>query len=264
MKLFILKLGGSLITNKEKAYSPRPEMISSLVSQIKKAYDPSQFHLIIGNGAGSFAHQSAKKYDTTNGFHDEKGAFGACQVHTDAMDLHLLILKECMRQQLPTFSIQPSASIISSGTNETIFFHPVEQALRSKIIPFIYGDVILDEKKGATIYSTDKLCTLLALHFDSLDMYESITILHVGDYEGVLDDKGTLIESIRPQNIEQIRSYLQPTATIDVTGGMLKKVEEAFVLAKAGISTHIINGNTPGIVEKALAGAILKGTLISP
>ncbi|WP_265276815.1 hypothetical protein [Nostoc sp. KVJ3] len=44
--------------------------------------------LIIGNGAGSFAHQSANKYNTINGFSCDEEKLGFCLVHQDALDLN--------------------------------------------------------------------------------------------------------------------------------------------------------------------------------
>lgn len=66
--IVLVKLGESLITDKEKAYTVRRNAIKDLAIQIKLALDRSpETHLIIGNGAGSFAHYPAQQFKMADG-----------------------------------------------------------------------------------------------------------------------------------------------------------------------------------------------------
>jgi len=56
--MIILKLGGSVITNKTKVASFKKEVVDDLSREIKRANK----QLIIIHGAGSFGHIYAKKY----------------------------------------------------------------------------------------------------------------------------------------------------------------------------------------------------------
>ncbi len=87
MELVLVKLGGSLITDKDKPYTARREVITQLVEQVSLIkHENPNLKLIIGNGAGSFAHQSANKYNTINGFSCDEEKLGFCLVHQDALD----------------------------------------------------------------------------------------------------------------------------------------------------------------------------------
>jgi len=56
-KIVLIKLGGSLITNKQKPFTPKISVIDDLSRQIKEALDEDKsLQLIIGNGGGSFPH----------------------------------------------------------------------------------------------------------------------------------------------------------------------------------------------------------------
>ena len=57
--LILIKIGGSLITDKTKPYTTRPEVIKRIAKEIKEAVSEKDVNLIIGHGAGSFGHQSA-------------------------------------------------------------------------------------------------------------------------------------------------------------------------------------------------------------
>src|SRR3989344_5130080 len=67
-KIILLKLGGSLITDKTKPYTARMKIVRNLAVQIKAALrKDSKLQFIIGNGSGSFAHYPAVKYKIRDG-----------------------------------------------------------------------------------------------------------------------------------------------------------------------------------------------------
>ena len=67
-EIIFLKLGGSLITDKDKAYTPRLDKLTELALEIKTVLDSTpDLLLILGHGSGSFGHTAAKKYGTRDG-----------------------------------------------------------------------------------------------------------------------------------------------------------------------------------------------------
>jgi len=262
MNITFLKLGGSLITDKKKPYTLRPQIIKQTISEISEILvENKDTHLVLGNGAGSFAHQSAAKFGTANGFNDKIGLLGTSIVHHDAMKLNQILIEECLEQKLPVFSVQPSA-IVSSANKIPSYanFEIVEKLLKSDFIPFLYGTVIFDEKIGSTIFSTDTIFKLLAIYLQKQG--NNIQIIQAGDYDGVLDKNNKLIAKITPENFENISSSIMISDSVDVTGGMKHKVHELLQLAKTGIQSRIINGKIKGNIKKALL-ANSGGTLIT-
>ena len=78
----LLKLGGSLITDKSQAHTARPELIRRLAEEIRSAWEPDRSPLIIGHGSGSFGHIPAKKYGTRGGVRTEEEWTGFAEVHS--------------------------------------------------------------------------------------------------------------------------------------------------------------------------------------
>ena len=68
-ELILLKLGGSVITDKTQPFTARLDVIERLAAEIKAALDErgDDLQLIVGHGAGSFGHEVAAKYQTHKG-----------------------------------------------------------------------------------------------------------------------------------------------------------------------------------------------------
>ncbi|WP_238553662.1 isopentenyl phosphate kinase [Fortiea contorta] len=263
MELALIKLGGSLITDKDKPYTPRLEIMQQLaweVQQIRK--QNPHLKLIIGNGAGSFAHQSAKKHNTIEGVFNDADKLGFCLVHQDALELNLLLAKVFLKTGLPVVSLPPLMMVVTQNQQllKTDFAY-IENTLASGMIPLVFGDVVLDQAIGGTIVSSDTLLGELAKYFHRQEL--QVRLINAGNYPGVCKQNGQVISHITPVNYGQIKTFLGQSESIDVTGGMAKKVAEFLTVASLGIDCWIIDGNIPGNLSRTVLGQSCLGTLIS-
>jgi len=62
-EIILLKLGGSLLTDKNKPFSIREDVVRSVIQQIIDANKK----IILIHGGGSFGHPLAKKYNISTG-----------------------------------------------------------------------------------------------------------------------------------------------------------------------------------------------------
>jgi len=261
--LYLVKLGGSLITDKTKPYKARKRVIKRLAREIAEARRERKFKLVLGNGGGSFPHTSAKRYKTAEGIINEQSIKGIAIVHRDAAILNQMIVEALLEAGENAISIQPSAILIAKD-KRTKLFHvdAILRALKYGMLPVVYGDVIFDDKRGCCIYSTEKILCELAKIFRRRSK-ERITIISCGITDGVYAN-GKVVKVINRENIEEIKKYLGSSHGVDVTGGMLHKVMTFYELArKFKIESLIINGNVPNNLKKALIGERVKGTLIT-
>lgn len=256
-EIVLLKLGGSLITDKTKPYTARHETIKRIAKEIHDARKETGFALIVGHGGGSFPHQSATKYQTQKGIIDGKSAEGFALVQKDAAALNRIVVSALIEEGENAISVQPSSSTISRDSRiKSWDLKPIKKFLELGLIPVPYGDVGLDEKQGFCINSTEEILTFLAKNLGAK------RIILAGKVDGVLDGKGNLIPQITPENFGEIKKYLAGSDGPDATGGMLHKVERMLESAKEGIVSEIINGNKPGYVRRALLGERGLGTVI--
>lgn len=261
-KLILIKIGGGVITDKSVHYGLREDVLSRLAKEIGEARkELKDTDLIIGNGAGSFAHFSAHKYRTTEGFINEDSPIGMGWVRHDAVKLNQIVFEQLLTANVPVFSFSPSSLMsVSGGKTKQIFAESMVDALDKGIVPLVYGDVVVDSEKGCDVYSTEKVFDELAKYF--ADKYE-VRVIHISSEEGVYKKgQASVFSEINNDNFVEVKEHLGGSHGVDVSGGMLHKVEECLALTKMGIVSQIVSGMVPSRVCDAIIGKKVKGTTI--
>jgi isopentenyl phosphate kinase len=257
----LIKLGGSLITDKLTPSAFREEAAESVAVQIARhVSEHPQSQLIAGHGSGSFGHVVARRYNTKNGVGTPAEWRGFTKVAAAAAELNALMIHVFQRHGLPAMRFQPSATAVSRrGEIISMELAPLKAALRNGILPVVYGDVCFDTELGGTITSTETIFMYLA----AVLPVERIFLL--GEVDGVYDQAGSVISRITPSNLAAVEQALGGSAGVDVTGGMESKVRDMVALAQAktGLQIRIFNGKTPDLLLETLAGRAEPGTLIT-
>ncbi|NJC98414.1 MAG: uridylate kinase [Anaerolineales bacterium] len=276
-ELVFLKLGGSLITDKTKPYTPRLDVMEDVALQIATALRTQpNLRLVIGHGAGSFGHVPASEYHTRDGLpprstplvHRERDEtegnywMGFAEVWYQASSLNRFVMQALHNAGVHAIALHPSASVIASSGRASIWeTTPIRMALAAGIVPVIHGDVVFDEVRGGTILSTEDLFAHLA-HALSPER-----ILLAGLEAAVWMDfpaRTKKIEKITPDSFKEVSAGVGKSHGADVTGGMESKVSEMLELVQksTGLSVQIFSGEEPGNIVRALTGETL-GTLIT-
>ena len=255
-ELVLVKLGGSLITDKSRPYTIRENVLGRLAGEIRSARKRRRLALVVGHGGGSFPHVSASRYRTAEGIVDEESWPGFVKVHDDAARLNALVCGALAAAGEPAMPLQPSAAAVAlRGRIVEWFMPPVEALLAAGVIPVPYGDVCIDREQGCCIVSTEEILRFLAGHL------RPARVLLVGKVDGVLDGEGRVIPTIGREDLERLRrGQLASDGVADVTGGMLHKLERALEM---GVAVEIINGLVPGLLERALLGESGLGTVVA-
>jgi len=178
-----------------------------------------------------------------------------------AAQLNRIVTDALIKADVPVLALQPSASArCHDGTLVNLETHPIRRALERGLVPLVYGDVALDDVRGGTIISTEEIFSYLA------GLLEPDRILLVGKARGVYERDGTVIPHISSKNIAEVSESLGGSHSVDVTGGMLSKVQQMFELTRKspGLSVHILSGAKADLVTRALLEPSLSvGTRIS-
>jgi len=245
-KLILIKLGGSVITDKSKPFIARKAVIFRLAREIgtarKKLGKDTLF--LVGHGSGSFGHTTASRYQTQKGLINKESVKGLSLTADSAIDINRIVIKEFIKVGLPVVSFSPLSFVFAKDQKVgNVLLSGIKRCFDIGIIPVIYGDVIMDEKMGFCIFSAEKTLSILARKLRN--DYKIGKIVEVGDTNGVYDQKGKTIPIITSKNFNEVKNVITGSKATDVTGGMIHKVEESLKLAKeTKIQTIIINGNT--------------------
>jgi len=253
--LYFLKLGGSLITDKKVPRTPRPETLNRMANEIASAWHQRpDLKLILGHGAGSFAHVPAHKYGTRQGVSTAQDWAGFVEVWREAAALNRIVVDHLSAAGLPIIAFPPSASVTArDGQVELWHLAPIRAALQARLIPLVFGDVVFDLGRGGAILSTEDLFAHLARQLHPK------AILLAGIEPGVWADYPlckNLMPEVTPTSLANLAADIHGSEATDVTGGMLSKVEASLELVAhvPGLEVYIFSGDVMGNVERALMG----------
>jgi isopentenyl phosphate kinase len=259
-RLTFLKLGGSLITDKNLPETVRHAALSDCLVQVKRwlTENPSS-KLVLGHGSGSFGHFAAKTYRTRDGVFNEQDWLGYAKVWHSARKLNNVFIDACVKFGIPVVDFPISASVLTKNRAvETWNLEPLAETLKQGLVPVVHGDVCIDSSLGGTILSTEEIFQHLSSHL------QPTRILLAGIEQGVYADYPTnqhLIPLILANS--DFSSYLQGSGAKDVTGGMATKVVlmQAISQFSPGLEIRIFSGLEPTVVYKTLSGETM-GTCI--
>ncbi len=256
--MFLLKLGGSLITDKTCESAPRPDVIRRVAGEISAWWSAQDSHarlLLVGHGSGSFGHAAAQRYGTRAGVHGAEGWWGFAEVSVIAARLNRIVADALHEAGLPVMSFCPSASArCRDGRLVYLDTTPIRTALDNGLLPLVMGDVAFDAVRGGTIVSTEEVFAYLV---------RELPVTHVllaGETEGVYrrfppaGESDEVIERITPQEWESLHMGVGSARGADVTGGMAAKVRDmlALVTAHPTVTVRIFSGLVAGNVLLAL------------
>jgi len=105
----ILKVGGSAITRKDKALTPRIGVIKRLAKEIARA---KVAPLIVLHGGGSFGHPAAEKYRLTSGLDDPSQLIGFVETHEAMVSLNRLVVNALIENGVPALGMPPSSFML--------------------------------------------------------------------------------------------------------------------------------------------------------
>lgn len=260
--IILVKFGGSIITDKHRAFHARRSVIRRLAQEIKSALKERPFHIVVGHGSGSFGHTIAARYKMQQGLTRKESVKGLSLTSDAAITLHRIVMENLLEAGLPVFSFAPASFILSERKKEKeVFLTPILKTIEAGLIPVVYGDVVLDLAQGCAIFSADRTIGILASFLKK--RFKSIKVISCVNTDGVYDEEGNTIPVITLASFVGFQKSIKKSDAVDVTGGMLQKVKESLDIASvSGIETLIINGRIPGNLKKALLLEDVEGTLI--
>ena len=259
--LTLVKLGGSLITDKR-----RPDTVhrSTLARIAREVGGSAGVHgrLVLGHGGGSFGHAAAARFGLNRGKLRRDQLRGVSATQDRAAVLHRLVIAALGRTEALPFSLAPSSFVATrSGRPVAVGLEPLLLALERRMLPVVFGDVVLDRDWGACICSTETVFLALARRLRRRG--QTIRrVLWLGETDGIYDGQGRTIPRIRADEVGRVLADVGGARGADVTGGMAHRLETAGALARLGIPSWILDGRVPGRLGAALAGRRVPGTRI--
>ncbi|MCE4605865.1 MAG: hypothetical protein F7B59_00830 [Desulfurococcales archaeon] len=245
---YIVKLGGSVITIKDKKYKTDKETLCRIADYLRISKP-----LVIIHGGGSYGHYVV---------------FSIIQEKTKVEDVDLPRISHTMdklnhevvqcllKKGIPAVSFPPHSICQVINGSIVCSLETVKEAVTRGLIPVLYGDSILSSN-GIEIVSGDILMVLAANELGIKRLY------FLTDVDGLYEDLETkkIVRHLMVSKNKQLHLDIRGSSAIDVTGGMRAKIESLRNLIP-GARAYILNGRKEDHLYKALIKGENPSTLI--
>ena len=247
----VIKLGGGLITDKEKICTPNLEAIDKLC-QIISMIDR---RVILVHGAGSFGHMKSKRYRLAEGrIVDMQQDSAVLEVRNDMMVLNSIIKQSLEKYGIKSETFPPREWVRGTGPEFS------GELPLSKDVTIVFGDVVPDPQKEFGILSGDDLMYRYSTEIEDVDH----AIFAMGGADGLLRVPPELATD------EDLFEIWSPdmkfdglhAEEFDVTGGIGLKATRGAMIASKGIDVWLVNGKYPERILEIIGGKNPTGTKI--
>jgi isopentenyl phosphate kinase len=257
--MILVKLGGSVITDKSKLRTFRKASCERLARELSSAKDD----LLVVHGAGSFGHIEAKKHELHKGLKKDSQLEHVAAVQRDVRELNLKVIESLIDEGVRAVSVPPAAAATFRNGEITSFEQDVFKRMVSiGLVPVSFGDVVPDDAMGFSICSGDLIMEALARYF------KPELVIFCADVDGVYgsdpkcDKNAELIPRFDASSLRALKKTQSKHA--DVTGSIYGKLERMLAISRHCERCMIVNGNVPGRLGKALRGETVVATVVIP
>jgi isopentenyl phosphate kinase len=247
----LIKLGGSVITFKEKPLTANFEAINNILRALARLKMP----IVVVHGGGSFGHYWSVKYN----MHTKPANYdlhGISVVHESMIALNQIIVHYMVKLGMNPYAVMPS--IFTLGHKPiTKKIKELQTIAESGLIPTTFGDVVHIENKKYSILSGDVIMSMLA------KILRPSKVVFTFNVDGIYKDMKKGREIVKEVNNNNKKSLDFPKKIVaDVTGSMQRKVTEALKISGTGIDVLMVNGLKPERIISAITGSSFEGTIV--
>mgnify|MGYP001772623863 CR=1 FL=1 len=221
MRLYIMKLGGSAISDKSRPLSYREDWVAGLGSLLVREFRLGRRFILI-HGGGSFAHPMALAYGLGR-YRDYGQLIGVSLTSAVLNQLSMKITLTLATVGLPVYPIRTGSIYVIREGRPHLLIEPMHlvQLINRGVVPMLYGDVVASDE-GFSIISGDDIMLDLGLKL------RPTASIFLTDVPGILNASGEVIRELaNPSMVSEWDSR-----HIDVTGGLMRKIRSAMELAR--------------------------------
>jgi isopentenyl phosphate kinase len=266
--LTVIKLGGSLLTDKQKPYSLKKKILKSVVNEIKLCLDTGLIKkLIIVHGVGSFGHPPVLEYKLHLGYKNSNQLIQLSRTQQIVNQFRKTIADEFIKAGVPINLFHASSISVSEAMKiKRIFLESLEGYLSKGMIPLIGGDMIFDRKMGWSVGSGDQIAAIISKKLHANNLIFASDVPGVFNSDPTVNDDAEIIYEIKLGHLDSLIQTLGRTNSRDASGNMIGKLRTINVLKddiRDGLKVNIISMINPGNLIALLKKELKKCTKIS-
>jgi len=260
-KLYIIKLGGSVITEKEgNRFEAKEHLLARIASEIKQAMEEKKFSLIVVHGAGPFGHTNVVEYGLNEGVFTERQKEGYENTVGDCNFLDSKVVAALQKAGIEAEAFDPNKIVVQDNKKIAEFeTKQIGSALALGKVPVLFGQMVPDKSLNASVISGDTIIAFLAKKLKPKKIFLGTDVAGIFTADPKKNPKAKRIPKISKKNFNSVLQKAGRASTVDVTGGMKGKLEKLREMLR-GTTAFIFDASEEGNVCKALAGKKIDGT----
>ncbi len=244
--LTIVKLGGSLITRKDRPQTMNTLAIDISVRAIARSLrSRKKGRLLLIHGGGSFGHYYASRFGVST-TRRQIGREGVAKVAASMITLHSTVLEKLVNQGVPCKTVLTSELLSDNGKKVTDSGARLLECLfHAELVPITFGNVSIN-RTGSAVISGDQIALSVARS-------QGVNrVIFATDVDGIYSNtrmEGSIIRELNGVSTELFKSN-----RYDVTGGIRSKIVVGLQLAKLGAEVFYVNGTKGNRLESLILG----------
>ncbi|MCC6049272.1 MAG: hypothetical protein LM580_01100 [Thermofilum sp.] len=221
-ELLVVKLGGSLITDKRKPLTLNREGLEAAAEALARVARGRR--LVVVHGGGSFGH-----YAVVQAGGSRERLVSDVSYWMSALNLE--VVSALRAAGVPAVGLPPLAVARVDGGQLSLQRDVLEAALEDGTVPVTHGGLVLQDGR-LEILSGDVLASEIAVKLAARTLAFLMDVDAVYTADPRSDPHARPLEVLKRSHLEAIRGG---SSGIDVTGGILLKLREALRAAEAGV-----------------------------
>lgn len=253
--ILVLKLGGSLLTDKSTPYKLKEDNLEAIASEIKECIDLELIKsLVLVHGVGSFGHPPVLEYKLHKGFKSKDQLISMSKTQQIVNVFRKTIATTFLEEGVPINLMHASSMVVGDKMVISDYtFESLKGFLSLGMIPLIGGDMMYDESMGFSVCSGDQIAVVLSRVLPTKQLIFATDVPGVFDKDPKSGENAQLLNEININEIEQLLSKTNKTTKTDASGKMQGKL-----ISLTSIKDRIQEG-----LEVAIFSMDEKGTLIN-
>ena len=267
-ELTVIKLGGSLLTDKSKPYEARKSIIESAARELKACMDEGLIEsLVVVHGVGSFGHPPVLEHKLHLGYQGPEQFIPLSKTQRVVNEFRYMLTEEFQKVGLPVNLLHPSSMVVAEKMRiAKTSFDTLKGWLSLGMVPLLGGDLLYDTAMGFSVGSGDVLAVELA------NQLNAKRLIFAMDVPGIFDDnprsnpEASLLSEIDIHDISQVLEGMHQIGKLDASGAMkgkLASVGTAMELIEDGLETTLLSMMEYGNLLSLLKGQEVECTRIT-
>lgn len=266
-ELTVLKLGGSLITDKTKPYVVRKDILESAAREIKECISEGLIQsLILLHGAGSYGHPLVLEHQLHKGFQSTEQILPLAKTQEKVNELRHIIVKQFHEVNIPMVLLHPSSMMTSEKMKMTNYFlESLRGFVSLETVPLLGGDILIDSVMGWSVGSGDQLAVILSKELGAKKLIFASDVAGIYEADPKQNPDASPIERINLNELDKTLEKMGEFGIADATGtmkGKLKSIVLAKSLIEKGLDVGLLSMMEYGTLTKYLKGEQVQATRV--